>query len=223
MVDALTLLPQTTPGLFVLIHCKSLQHFVKTLELFDFIGVLDSSRDVILGYENSISLEKIYLELSLDGNSSLWTPYWREHVFSASKLHGCCFHAFLDWKMYLCVIWWSTKHDWKFSRPCSACSPGLIQIWCGLHQLDLVMQKVFKPAFEDKFYSTLTSLIGSLCCQLNLVAEMLSTCPKVATTQWISRYSITQWFVCHQAWIMQLFVKNGPVIQTTLGRYSCML
>jgi hypothetical protein len=24
--------------------------------------------------------------------------------------------------------------------------PGLIRIWCGLHQLDLVMQRVYKPA-----------------------------------------------------------------------------
>ena len=43
----------------------------------------------------------------------------------------------------------------------SACSPGLIQIWYSLHQLDLVMQKVFKPAFEDKFYLTLTSLLDT--------------------------------------------------------------
>ena len=38
-----------------------------------------------------------------------------------------------------------------------ACTPGkLIRIWCGLHQLDLVMQRVFKEALNDDFYSTLT-------------------------------------------------------------------
>ena len=89
------------------------------------------------------------------------------------------------------------------TRISSACSPGLIRIWCSLHQLDLVMQKVFKPAFKDKFYSTLTSLVGYLRRQQNLVAEMRSTWPKVATTRWISMYSTTQWLIRHQAQIMQ--------------------
>ena len=59
------------------------------------------------------------------------------------------------------------------------CDPGIIQIWGGLHQLDLVMQCVFKPAFDGKFYSTLTSLIGYLWHQQNLISEMQSTCPKL--------------------------------------------
>ena len=77
------------------------------------------------------------------------------------------------------------------------CDPGIIRIWCGLHQLDLVMQCVFKPAFDGKFYSTLTSLIGYLQCQQNLITEMQSTCPKVADTRWISIHSTTKWHVQH--------------------------
>jgi hypothetical protein len=52
------------------------------------------------------------------------------------------------------------------------CDPGIIQIWCGLHQLDLVMKQVFKPASDGKFNSTLTSLIRYLWCQQNLIIEM---------------------------------------------------
>ena len=43
------------------------------------------------------------------------------------------------------------------------CTTGnLIQIWFGLHQLDLVMQSVFKQALNEDFLSTLTALIGHL-------------------------------------------------------------
>jgi hypothetical protein len=62
------------------------------------------------------------------------------------------------------------------------CDLGTIQIWCGLHKLDLLMQHVFKPAFDGKLYSTLTSLIGNCQQQQNLIIEMQSTCPKVADT-----------------------------------------
>ena len=34
------------------------------------------------------------------------------------------------------------------------CDPGIIQIWCSLHQLDVVMHCVFKPPFDGKFIPT---------------------------------------------------------------------
>ena len=77
------------------------------------------------------------------------------------------------------------------------CNPGIIQIWCGLHQLDIVIQRVFKLAFDGKFHSTLTSLIGYLRWQQNLINVMQSTFPKVGDTQWISMHSITKWLVQH--------------------------
>lgn len=81
------------------------------------------------------------------------------------------------------------------TRMQSVCVGGLIRLWGGLHQLDLVMQRVFKPALEERFYGTLTGLIGHLRRQANLISEMRSTCPKVADTRWISMYSTTHWLV----------------------------
>ena len=69
------------------------------------------------------------------------------------------------------------------TRISNECSPGLIRIWCGLHQLDLVMQSVYIAAFGEQLHSTLTALIGYLRRQQNLITEMRSTCPKVATTE----------------------------------------
>ena len=93
------------------------------------------------------------------------------------------------------------------------CDPGIIQIWCGLHQLDLVMQHVFKPAFDGKFYSTLTSLIGYLWRQQNLSTEMQSTCHKVADTRWISMHSTTKWLVQHCLLVTE-YLMTKPIMYT---------
>ena len=62
---------------------------------------------------------------------------------------------------------------------------GIIRVWCGLHQLDLVMQRVFVAALDEEFLNYLTALIGYLRRQQNLVSDMRSTCPKVADTRWL--------------------------------------
>ena len=40
------------------------------------------------------------------------------------------------------------------SRVQQVCKPGIIRVWCGLHQLNLVMQKVYPKALDDDFYLT---------------------------------------------------------------------
>ena len=39
---------------------------------------------------------------------------------------------------------------------------GFIHVWCGLCQLDIVIQKTVMNFFNDDFYYTLTGLIGYL-------------------------------------------------------------
>ena len=74
------------------------------------------------------------------------------------------------------------------------CTTGkLIRIWCGLHQLDLFMQSVFKQALNEDFLSTLTAWIGHLRRQQNLISNMQTMCPKVADTRWISMATYTSW------------------------------
>jgi hypothetical protein len=66
------------------------------------------------------------------------------------------------------------------------CSPGLIRVWCGLHQLDLVMQIIFCAACDETFYAALTNVIGHLRRQQTLIAEMRGTCHLVAIARWMS-------------------------------------
>jgi hypothetical protein len=50
--------------------------------------------------------------------------------------------------------------------------PGFFRIWCGLHQLDLCLQKFYQELMDEQFYSSLTHLISYLRRQQNLIAEM---------------------------------------------------
>ena len=90
------------------------------------------------------------------------------------------------------------------------CTRGLIRVWCGLHQLDLVMQRVFKPALEGDFYGTLTALIGHLRRQANLIAEMRSTCPKLSDVRWVSMDSTATWMVEKRARVRRHLDEKKP-------------
>ena len=72
------------------------------------------------------------------------------------------------------------------------------------------MQSVYEAALGEQFYSTLTGLIGHLRRQQNLITEMRSTCPKVATTRWISMYSTTRWLIKHRDRIIQYLEDKRP-------------
>jgi hypothetical protein len=90
------------------------------------------------------------------------------------------------------------------------CAPGLLRIWCGLPQLDLVTQRVCKPALEGDFYKTLTALIGHLRRQVNLISDMKSTCPKVSDVRWISMDSVWTWLVNNRARVLRHLDTKKP-------------
>ena len=73
------------------------------------------------------------------------------------------------------------------------------------------MECVFKPAFDGKFHSTLTYLIGYLWCEQNLINEMQSTCPKVADKRWISMHSTTKWRVQYCLCVTEYLNDKTPL------------
>ena len=86
--------------------------------------------------------------------------------------------------------WWCLHNDWLYSRymhPVGReCHHPIFRIWCGAHQLDLVVKKAFNALCNDKFMNTLTGAIGHLHRQQNLIAEMDSTCSIYVSARWIS-------------------------------------
>jgi hypothetical protein len=66
------------------------------------------------------------------------------------------------------------------------CYSSLYCIWCGAHQLDLVMKKALVKLNDGTFVATLTGVTGHLRRQQNLIATMKSAGPTYAVTRWIS-------------------------------------
>ena len=85
----------------------------------------------------------------------------------------------------------------------------IIRGWCGLHQLDLVMQRIHTSSLDDTFLSTLNGSIGHLRRQQKLIAEMRATCPNYATTRWLSMVNCTRFFTKHSQEIQEHYDTNG--------------
>ena len=87
--------------------------------------------------------------------------------------------------------------------------PGCVQVWCGLQQLDLVMQAVFEAAFNEDFLGLLTKLIGSLRWQQNLITTMGTECPKFCTVHWLSMGKVLKWLVLHRVEVQQYLLEKN--------------
>lgn len=75
----------------------------------------------------------------------------------------------------------------------------LIRIWCGLHQLDLVMQKVYEVVLNDSFLSKLTKVIGHLRRQHLLI------------TKWLSMFACTKWLTTNTVRVQEHFRTRQPL------------
>ena len=87
---------------------------------------------------------------------------------------------------------------------------GFIKIWCGAHQLDLVLQDAYCHFGNELFYGNLTASIGYLRRQQNLVKDMRSQAPKVADTRWESMSQVSSWFKLHRIAINNYFQVKTP-------------
>ena len=89
--------------------------------------------------------------------------------------------------------------------------PGFFRLWCGLHQLDIVLQHFFLKLMTDTFYGQLTALISYLRRQQNLISEMRTKAPKVADTRWesMSKVSIRIGLVCIANYVCFLRLQIG--------------
>src|SRR5436189_671874 len=103
--------------------------------------------------------------------------------------------------------------------------------WCGLYQLDLVMQAEYKNlSVLDKSFVTLTvQYIGHLRQQYKLITEMRSTCPKLAN-RWVVMGNVCDWFLQHRVRLLQFawenantatVVENGEYSTALLMDHSC--
>jgi len=76
------------------------------------------------------------------------------------------------------------------TRLANVCLPGFHRIWCGIHQLDLIVKKAIKSLMNDSFIKELTNFTNFLCRQYNFIAEVGS---KFVDTRWIGLRRILTW------------------------------
>jgi hypothetical protein len=90
------------------------------------------------------------------------------------------------------------------------CAPGPIRIWCCLHQLALVMQRLYKPALEGEFYKMLMAHIIHFRRQGKPITEIKTTYPKVSDVRWISMDSVSTWLVRYRARVLKHLDAKQP-------------
>jgi hypothetical protein len=73
----------------------------------------------------------------------------------------------------------------------------LIRVWCGAHQLDLVMEHIMDTIMKECFFTVMTGFITHLTRQLNLIADMKTMCPRVVN-RWLSTGKVIKWFKIHR-------------------------
>jgi hypothetical protein len=107
---------------------------------------------------------------------------------------------------------------------------GMIcRVWCGLHQLDLIMQRLLKDICDEEFYRELNSVIGHLRRQTNLIESMGCKCPTVSGTRWLSAGVVTDWLSVNRGTLIEHYSRKPERLRpsrkrwliTMLYRVSC--
>ena len=84
----------------------------------------------------------------------------------------------------------------------------IYRVWCGLHQLDLVMKRGYNGLMDGELVSILIALVTYLRAQPNLIADMRATCPKFST-RWIIMGTVARWLLEHRVRIFQHFTAES--------------
>ena len=71
------------------------------------------------------------------------------------------------------------------------------RVWCGLHQLDLVLKHAYMDLWEKEVVVLMKKFIAYLRMQQLLINEMQSTCPKL-TTRWLAMGIVCKWLLSHR-------------------------
>ena len=104
-----------------------------------------------------------------------------------------------------------------------AALPGFFRIWCGLHQLDLVLQQFYTELMDKSFYGILTNLISYLRRQFNLIAEMKTKAKTVADTRWESMSKVSNWFKVHRVQLLQYLEEKNPICKPPMKWWLIIL
>lgn len=98
-------------------------------------------------------------------------PKWRNFLVGVSSDGNCSMTRWIQGVM---------------TRIAAKSQLELFRSWCGLHQFNLLMQRIYSANLGEELYSTLTGVVGHLRHQENVITEMCTTCPEADDTLWVS-------------------------------------
>jgi hypothetical protein len=125
---------------------------------------------------------------------SVLDPAWRQNCWRNRR--WCCEHAGSD--------------RGAVSRIEREGRQGFYRAWCGLHQLDIVVQRAVSKLYDDKFYEQLTARIGYLRRQQIFIQEMASKCPKIVSTRWSPVAKVSAWLVTKICVLSEYLQEKQP-------------
>lgn len=97
------------------------------------------------------------------------------------------------------------------------CVGPCYRVWCGAHQLDLVIQKVFKKLLSEEFVGQVMAVTGYLQRQVNLLIEMKnSKCPRFIDTRWLSMGKLIKWLVENRDRVKQHYEEKNPLCKPSI-------
>src|SRR5271154_140926 len=80
------------------------------------------------------------------------------------------------------------------TRMANECDHKVYRVWCGLHQLDLVLKHAYKSLWDNEVVDIMKKFIAHLRQQYTLIAAMQATCPQLST-RWLIMGQVCGWFV----------------------------
>jgi hypothetical protein len=86
---------------------------------------------------------------------------------------------------------------------------SLIRVWCGGHQLDLVMEHVMNRVVKESFLDVLTAFISHLGRQQTLIADMGTTAPRLVN-RWLSADKCATWLKKHRPALLRHIETKQP-------------
>ena len=86
----------------------------------------------------------------------------------------------------------------------------IIRVWCGAHQLDLVVHRFFDNIMQKNFSSKILTLIGWMHRQSGFEKAVGSKCPTICSTRWSSLALATRWLRKHRSGIVELVNEKEP-------------
>lgn len=128
---------------------NSLRCYFKNVVLLHCYGWIYTSKKIIRRYSSMDILRKIYSKIPFNGQFSLWKAHWRIFLFYSKANSWICFYRVFAFTARLASLG-KSKHVRMFASSfttiSNTSSPGSIQIYRGLHQLDLEGQFPYESA-----------------------------------------------------------------------------